>query len=87
MVNEAAWLIDNEVCSAETVDLALKLGMAFPWSLLERADEIGLDRLLESLDQRHAELGDERYKASRLLRQMVEDGHTGKAAGQGFYSY
>ena len=87
MVNEAAWLIDNEVCSAETVDLALRLGMAFPWDLLKRADEIGLDRLLASLDKRHAELGNERYRASRLLRQMVEDGHTGKDAGQGFYSY
>ena len=87
MVNEAAWLIDNGVCSAETVDLALRLGMAFPWDLLKRADEIGLDRLLASLDRRHAELGNERYRASRLLRQMVEDGHTGKDAGQGFYSY
>ena len=34
-------------------------------------------------EQRH----EERYRASPLLRRMVHEGRTGRAAGEGFFSY
>jgi enoyl-CoA hydratase/3-hydroxyacyl-CoA dehydrogenase len=87
MVNEAAWLIENNVSTAEQIDLACQLGLNFPEGLLRRADRIGLDKLVRELDRLYAQHKDPRYKAQNLLRQMVQSGKTGEAAGEGFYRY
>jgi enoyl-CoA hydratase/3-hydroxyacyl-CoA dehydrogenase len=87
MVNEAAWLIENNVSTAEQIDLACQLGLNFPEGLLRRADRIGLDKLVHELDRLYAQHKDPRYKAQNLLRQMVQSGKTGEAAGEGFYRY
>jgi len=39
--------------------------------LLRWADQMGADRVLEQLDQLHAEYGEESYRASPLLRRMA----------------
>jgi enoyl-CoA hydratase/3-hydroxyacyl-CoA dehydrogenase len=87
MVNEATWLIEHKVTTADQIDLACQLGAGFPEGLLRRADRIGLDKILSQLDELHAKHREERYKATGLLRQMVEQGKTGEKAGAGFYSY
>lgn len=87
MANQAAWLIENKVSTADQIDLACQLGAGFPEGLLRRADRIGLDKILNKLDELYAKYKDERYKATALLRQMVQAGKTGEAAGEGFYKY
>lgn len=87
MVNEAAWLIENNVSTADQIDLACQLGLNFPEGLLRRADRIGLDKIISELDRLYTQHKDERYKANTLLRQMVQAGKTGEAAGEGFYKY
>ena len=87
MVNEAAHLLEQDVTTAQDIDKAVQLGAGFPQGLLQRADEIGLDTLLATLKSLHEEHGDERYKPAQLLETMVQEGRTGKEAGQGFYSY
>ena len=39
------------------------------------------------LDALHAELHEERYRASPLLRRMVAEGKLGRSVGEGFFSY
>ncbi|MBV0923373.1 3-hydroxyacyl-CoA dehydrogenase family protein [Halomicroarcula limicola] len=51
---------------------------------LARADERGLDGVLESLDRLASTL-DDRFEPPALLRQRVADGHLGKSTGEGFY--
>ena len=87
MVNEACQLLEQEVTKPEDIDLAVQLGAGFPEGLLKRADRIGLDRLLNKLKELHKKHGDERYKPSRRLEQMVKEGRTGQASGRGFYDY
>lgn len=87
MVNEAAWLLENEVTTAEEIDLAVRLGAGFPEGILRRADKLGLDKLLATLEAKHKELNDDRYKPCQLFKDMVAQGKTGEAAGEGFYSY
>ena len=87
MVNEAAHLLEQDVTTVADIDKAVQLGAGFPEGLLQRADEIGLDTLLETLQALHNRHGDERYRPSAFLETMVQEGRTGKAAGQGFYGY
>jgi len=87
MANEAAQLIEQEVTNPEDIDLAVQLGAGFPEGILKRADRIGLDKLLAKLEELYKKHGDERYKPAQLLKKMVSEGRSGKAAGRGFYDY
>ncbi|THE66328.1 3-hydroxyacyl-CoA dehydrogenase [Salinadaptatus halalkaliphilus] len=87
IVNAAAWLIGNDVATADAVDTGAKLGLGFPEGPCTFGDETGLETILETLEGLHEEYGDERYEPEPYLRELVADGRTGKAAGAGFYEY
>jgi enoyl-CoA hydratase/3-hydroxyacyl-CoA dehydrogenase len=86
-VNEAAWLIANDVTTVEGVDEAMQVGMNWPRGLLEFADEYGIDRLVGTLEDLRERSGWEEYEPHPMLRGMVEDGEVGLAAGTGFYEH
>lgn len=87
MVNEGAKLIEEKVTTAEQIDLGVKLGAGFPEGIMRRADRIGLDKIIKKLDELKEKHKDERYEASKLLREMAKAGKTGEQAGEGFYKY
>ncbi|WP_336345794.1 3-hydroxyacyl-CoA dehydrogenase/enoyl-CoA hydratase family protein [Halalkalicoccus ordinarius] len=87
MINEAAKLIGNDVATAEAIDTGLRLGAGFPEGPCRRADELGLDTVLEKLESLFEEYGAERYEPADHLRKLVESGRTGEDAGAGFYDY
>jgi 3-hydroxybutyryl-CoA dehydrogenase len=87
LVNEAAFAVSEGVGSAEDVDVAMRLGYNWPRGPLEWADTIELDHVLATLDALHEELGEERYRAAPLLRQMVAEGRIGRSTGEGFFVY
>lgn len=87
MANEACQLLEQKVTKPEDIDLAVQLGAAFPEGILKRADRLGLDRLLRTLEDLYEKYKDERYKPSELLQKMVQEGRTGQASGRGFYEY
>ncbi len=87
MINEAAKLIGTEVATAEAIDTGLRLGAGFPQGPCRRADEIGLDTVLEKLETLHEEYGAERYEPSEHLWELVEAGRTGEESGAGFFDY
>jgi enoyl-CoA hydratase / 3-hydroxyacyl-CoA dehydrogenase len=51
-----------------------------------RADEAGLDTVLEQLERAHSEWGDS-FEPPILLRRLVAQGRLGRKAGQGFFAY
>lgn len=87
IINEAAKLIGNDVATPEAIDTGLRLGAGFPEGPCRRADELGLDRVLEKLESLHEEYGAKRYEPADHLRELVESGRVGKNAGHGFYEY
>lgn len=85
MANIGARLIEQDVAGPADIDLAMQLGGGFPKGPMAKADEIGLDRILKTLDDLKAKYQDDRYEAPRLLREMVAAGKLGH--GEGFYKY
>jgi len=87
MINEAAKLVGQGVAEPDDVDLGMRLGAGLPEGTCRRADKIGLDVVYEKLVELHDETGAERFEPADYLEELVEAGHTGEAAGRGFYDY
>lgn len=87
MINEAIIVLEEGLASVEDIDKAMKLGCNHPMGPLALADLIGLDTCLHIMDVFLAETGDSKYRAARLLRQMVRGGKLGRKTGVGFYDY
>lgn len=87
IINEAAFCVMESVSSAADIDTAMKLGTNYPKGPLEWADEIGIDVVTDMLEGLKLEYAQERYRTCSLLKQLTRAGHTGKAAGKGFYTY
>ena len=89
MVNEAIRCLEEQVCTASDVELAVIAGLGFPQSkggILHFADELGLDVVLNELQQLTTTLGS-RFWPSPLLKRKVAAGHLGKKAKRGFFEY
>ncbi|NOQ73540.1 MAG: 3-hydroxybutyryl-CoA dehydrogenase [Crocinitomix sp.] len=76
LINEAIDAVFLNIASPTDVDLAMTKGVNYPKGLLKWGNEIGLDQVLGQLDALYAEYGDDKYRASVLLRRMVESGET-----------
>ena len=87
MINEAVMVLEEGLASVEDIDKAMKLGCNHPMGPLALGDLIGLDTCLHIMDVFYAETCDSKYRASRLLRQMVRGGKFGRKSGIGFYDY
>jgi 3-hydroxybutyryl-CoA dehydrogenase len=74
LINEAVDAVHMRVASPADVDLAMTRGVNYPKGLLAWADEIGAAIVLDRLDRLHAEYGEDRYRASALLRRVARDG-------------
>jgi 3-hydroxybutyryl-CoA dehydrogenase len=49
IINEGAAALDDGVAAPEDIDTAMKLGVAYPLGPLERADELGLDVVYQTV--------------------------------------
>jgi enoyl-CoA hydratase/3-hydroxyacyl-CoA dehydrogenase len=87
IVNEAAKLIGNDVATPEAIDTGMRLGAGFPEGPCRRADRMGLDTVLDKLDDLSEETGESRYEPAEYLRDLVSEGRTGEEAGRGFFEY
>ena len=87
MINEAAIVLEEGLASAEDIDKSMKLGCNHPMGPLALGDLIGLDTCLHIMDTFYAETCDSKYRASRLMRQMVRGGKLGRKTGEGFFKY
>jgi len=73
LVNEAIDAVFMGVASVEDVDLAMTKGVNYPKGLLKWGDEIGLDKILDQLQELFDYYGEDRYRPNPLLRKMVEE--------------
>jgi len=87
MINEAIFVLDEGLGTAEEIDKAMKLGTNHPIGPLALADLVGLDVSLDVLDVLHNEFKDSKYRPAPLLRQMVRAGFLGRKSGKGFFDY
>lgn len=86
-INEAIYLVQDQVSSAEDIDKIFKTCFGHKMGPLETADLIGLDTILLSIEVLYESFNDSKYRPSPLLKKMVDAGLYGRKSGQGFYSY
>jgi 3-hydroxybutyryl-CoA dehydrogenase len=86
MVNEAFYVLESSLASAEEIDRCCMKGLSFPLGPLAAADAFGLDILLNCMRTFHKELG-EKYRPAPLLVQLVKAGRLGRKSGRGVYDY
>lgn len=84
--NEAFYMLQEGVASAEEIDKAIKLGLNYPMGPFELGDLVGLDTRLNNLKYLHEKLG-EKYRPAPLLEQYVKAGRLGRKTGRGVYDY
>jgi len=87
MINEAIFVLQEGLASAEDIDTGMRLGCNQPIGPLALADLIGLDTLLAVMNVFYEGFNDPKYRAAPLLREMVAAGRLGRKSGQGFYSH
>jgi len=86
-MNEAAFVLQDQVATADKIDTIFKKCFGHKMGPLETADLIGLDTVMRSLDVLYESFQDPKYRCCPLLRKLVHAGHLGRKAGRGFYVY
>lgn len=86
-VNEAIFLVQDRVASAEDVDRVFRECFSHKMGPLETADLIGLDTILKSVEVLYESYNDDKYRPAPLLKKMVAAGLHGRKSGKGFYAY
>lgn len=87
MINEAAFMVMENVATPEDIDTAMKLGANHPMGPLALGDLVGLDVCLAIMEVLASETGDSKYRPAPLLRKMVRAGYLGRKTGRGFFTY
>ena len=73
LINEAVDAVHLGVASPEDIELSMTRGVNYPRGLLAWGDEIGGATVLARIDALQAEFGEDRYRASPLLRKSVRN--------------
>ncbi|MCC7105120.1 MAG: 3-hydroxybutyryl-CoA dehydrogenase [Chloroflexi bacterium] len=88
LANEAAAALHESLArSPADVDLAMRLGVAYPRGPLAWADEIGVDHVLQTVRVLQQDYGADCYRPAIPLRRYAQAGRTGRRAGRGFFDY
>lgn len=86
-VNEAIFLVQDQVSTAEDIDRLFKTCFGHKMGPLETGDLIGLDTILFSLEVLYESYNDDKFRPCPLLKKMVHAGLHGRKSGRGFYNY
>jgi len=86
-INEAVFLVAEGIAEPEDIDKAVTLGLNWPMGPLKLMDYIGADTQLFITDVMVKETGDQKFRPSTLLKQMVRANLLGRKTGRGFYDW
>jgi enoyl-CoA hydratase/3-hydroxyacyl-CoA dehydrogenase len=83
---ESCLVLEEGVAAAKDIEIGMMMGAGVLPGPFARADERGLDDVLEALERARTEWG-EAFEPPLILRRLVAQGRLGKKAGQGFFPY
>ncbi|WP_336135776.1 3-hydroxyacyl-CoA dehydrogenase/enoyl-CoA hydratase family protein [Natronomonas amylolytica] len=86
LMNEACWLVSDDVATVEEIDSTTKFDMGLPMGVFELTDMTGHDITYHVLEYMNEELGDA-YEPAPFLEELIEEERLGKKTGQGVYDY
>ncbi|WP_254545143.1 3-hydroxyacyl-CoA dehydrogenase/enoyl-CoA hydratase family protein [Halomarina pelagica] len=74
MANEVGHLVEGDVAPPRDIDQAVMLGAGYPEGPAKMADNVGIDALVETLEELYEETGAARYAVADGLREAAESG-------------
>jgi enoyl-CoA hydratase / 3-hydroxyacyl-CoA dehydrogenase len=83
---ESCLVLEEGVASAKDIEIGMMMGAGILPGPFARADERGLDGVLEALERAQTDWG-EAFEPPLILRRLVAQGRLGKKSGQGFFPY
>ena len=83
---ESCLVLEEGEASAKDIEIGMMMGAGILPDPFTRADDQGLDSVLEALERANAEWG-EGFEPPLVLRRLVAQGRLGKKSGQGFFPY
>jgi enoyl-CoA hydratase/3-hydroxyacyl-CoA dehydrogenase len=83
---ESCLVLEEGVASAKDIEIGMMMGAGILPGPFTRADDAGLDVVLEQLEHAQSEWGDN-FEPPIILRRLVNQGRLGKKSGQGFFPY
>src|SRR5215218_8046850 len=83
---ESCLVLEEGVASVKDIEIGMMMGAGILPGPFARADERGLDDVLEALEHAETEWG-EAFEPPLILRRLVAQGRLGKKTGQGFFPY
>ncbi len=91
-INRMAQIVNDGVATVGEVDKAVKIGYLMPVGLLELADQMGIDKVVEELEKlkkRFGKIDNLNYilEPNPLLRTKVKKGELGYKTKAGFYEH
>ncbi len=85
-IAEACRVLDEGVSTAKDIELGMMMGAGMLPGPFTRADEAGLDVIVEQLEAAEQEWG-AGFAAPLILRRLVNQGRLGRKTGQGLFAY
>jgi enoyl-CoA hydratase/3-hydroxyacyl-CoA dehydrogenase len=83
---ESCLVLEEGVAALKDIELGMMAGAGILPGPFTRADEAGLDTMLEALERAASEWG-EWFEPPLILRRLVAQGRLGRKSGQGFFPY
>jgi enoyl-CoA hydratase / 3-hydroxyacyl-CoA dehydrogenase len=83
---EACLVVEEGLAAIKDVEIGMMAGAGILPGPFARADDRGLDEVLEALERAQTDWG-EGFEPPLLLRRLVAQGRLGKKSGQGFFPY
>src|ERR687883_669199 len=84
---EACLVLEEGEAAAKDIEIGMMMGAGILPGPFARADERGLDDVLEALERAQSEWGEEAFPIPLVLQRLVAQGRLGKKTGQGFFAY
>src|SRR3954452_6401192 len=83
---ESCLVLEEGVASAKDIEVGMMMGAGILPGPFSRADDAGLDTILEQLERAQQEWGDA-FEPPSVLKRLVAQNRLGKKTGQGFFPY
>jgi enoyl-CoA hydratase/3-hydroxyacyl-CoA dehydrogenase len=83
---ESCLVLEEGVAAARDIEMGMMMGAGVLPGPFTRADEAGLDTVLERLERAQHDWGDA-FEPPTIVRRLVAQGRLGKKSGQGFFPY
>jgi enoyl-CoA hydratase/3-hydroxyacyl-CoA dehydrogenase len=85
-IAESCRVLEEGEAGAKDIEIGMMMGAGILPGPFSRADEQGLDSVLEALERAQSDWG-EGFEPPLVLRRLVAQGRLGKKSGQGFFAY